>query len=393
MEQMSAIFPTYARFDVTIAAATGCTVKDIHQENYLDCTSGIGVCNLGHRHPAVQRAVEQQLDAYWHTSNLYVQPIQEKVASQLIEQMAGDYVFFANSGAEANEAAIKLARKATGKSHIITCKQSFHGRTFATMTATGQSSIHDGFGPLLTSFSYAAFNDLRDVESKMTDETAAIMIELIQGEGGVIPGEQSFISDVAAICREKNILLIVDEIQTGIGRTGTLFAYEQYGIQPDVVTLAKGLGNGLPIGAMIAKAAYKDVFGPGSHGSTFGGNPLAMAAAQAVLTEMTDSFLDEVKEKGILFNELLVQAIGNNDLVKEIRGVGLMIGIECHTEVAPIIASCIQNGLLVLAAGSNVIRLLPPLTITHEEIATAVTKLTNSFSEIESTLIKGGTTE
>lgn len=390
---MSAILPTYARFDVTIKEATGCMVKDIHHKTYLDCTAGIGVCNLGHRHPAVQKAVEQQLDHYWHTSNLYKQPIQEQVASQLTDQMVGDYVFFANSGAEANEAAIKLARKATGKSHIITCKQSFHGRTFATMTATGQSSIHDGFGPLLASFSYAAFNDMDDVKRQITHDTAAIMIELIQGEGGVIPGEQSFLTEVEAICKENDMLLIVDEIQTGIGRTGTLFAYEQYSLSPDVITLAKGLGNGLPVGAMIAKERYKDAFGPGSHGSTFGGNPLAMAAAQAVLTEMTAPFLNDVQAKGTFFKEELEQSLAHVEMVKDIRGVGLMIGIECHTEVAQVIQACIKNGLLVLAAGPTVIRLLPPLTMTVEEIKKAITLITKSFNEIESTVVTGGTTD
>src|SRR5690625_3505852 len=280
---MSALFPTYKRFNVSVASAEGTTITDVTGKQYLDFGSGISVCNLGHRHPAVQQAVSEQLDKYWHVSNLYEIPLQEKVAQHLTDNSIGDYVFFCNSGAEANEAAIKLARKATGKTKIITFNQSFHGRTYATMSATGQQKIQQGFGPLLETFTYVPYNDLAAFQQALDDNTAAVMLEVIQGEGGVVVSDPEFLQAVAELCEENDVLLMIDEIQTGIGRTGKAFAYEHYGISPDVITLAKGLGNGLPVGAMIAKEKYRDVFGPGSHGTTFGGNPLAMAAAKAVL--------------------------------------------------------------------------------------------------------------
>src|SRR5699024_5781420 len=224
----------------------------------------------------------------------------------ITEDSAGDNVFFCNSGAEANEAAIKLARKVTGKDKIVTFNQSFHGRTFATMAATGQEKVRTGFGPMLESFSYATFNDIDSVKAQLDEHTAAVMLEVVQGEGGVIPASEAFIPELAKLCKEKEILLIIDEIQTGIGRTGKRFGYEHYGIEPDIFTLAKGLGNGLPVGAMVAKKEYADAFGPGSHGSTFGGNPLAMAAAKKVLEIVfTESFLDEVEEKATYLAEQL----------------------------------------------------------------------------------------
>lgn len=370
---MTALFQTYSRFDLSVSEAEGTTVIDTEGKKYLDFGSGIGVNNLGHRHPVVQQAVESQLQKYWHVSNLYHLPIQEEVAKTLTNTSSGDYAFFCNSGAEANEAAIKLARKATGKTKIITFKQSFHGRTFATMSATGQEKIQDGFGPLLESFVYAPFNNIEAVKEVIDSDTAAIMLEVIQGEGGVIAGEPGFIKGVEQLCRENDLLLIVDEIQTGIGRTGKPFAYQDYEISPDVITLAKGLGNGLPVGAMIAKKAYYDVFGPGSHGSTFGGNPLAMAAAKAVLeTIFQDDFLEEVSEKSVYLQEQLQKDIGKLPTVTEIRGKGLMIGIVCKKDISTIIPQLMEKGLLVLSAGPHVIRLLPPLTITKQEIDQAV---------------------
>src|SRR5690625_1922061 len=295
---MSVQLPTYNRYDVSIDRAEGTIVTDVNGKEYLDFGSGIGVNNLGHRHPTVQQAVEAQLNQYWHVSNLYQVPIQEEVAQLLVDHSCGDYVFFCNSGAEANEAAIKLARKATQKNKIISFQQSFHGRTFATMAATGQEKIRAGYGPMLEAFVYATYNDFASVEQLVDHDTAAIMLEVVQGEGGVIPAEESFIKHIAQLCQEKEILLIVDEIQTGIGRTGKRFGYEHYGIEPDIFTLAKGLGNGLPIGTMLAKKEIGDSFGPGAHGSTFGGNPLAMAAAKAVLeTVFTNDFLRAVNDK------------------------------------------------------------------------------------------------
>jgi len=282
-------------------------------------------------------------------------------------------VFFCNSGAEANEAAIKLARKVTGKETIITFQQSFHGRTFATMAATGQEKVREGFGPMLEKFSYATFNDLASVEQLIDENTAAVMLEVVQGEGGVHPADHEFIEGVATLCKKNNILLIVDEIQTGIGRTGKKFGFEHYQIEPDIFTLAKGLGNGLPVGAMVAKAAYKDHFGPGSHGSTFGGNPLAMASANAVLQIVfEDAFLDEVEAKASYLQEKLEKEIAPLASVQAIRQKGMMVGIDCDKSVAPIVTQLLEKGLLVLSAGDTVVRLLPPLIVTEEEIDEAI---------------------
>lgn len=379
---MAAIFPTYNRFDVKVKQAFGTRVTDINGKDYLDFGSGIGVCNLGHRHPDVQTAVEEQLNKYWHVSNLYHHPIQEEVAKKLTENSVGDYVFFCNSGAEANEAAIKLARKATGKTKIITFKQSFHGRTFATMSATGQEKIQVGFGPLLETFVYAPYNDIDAVKEMIDDETAAVMLELVQGEGGVIPADHSFIRELENICKEKSTVLIVDEIQTGIGRTGKRFAYEHYGIKPDIITLAKGLGNGVPVGAMLAIEKFYEAFGPGSHGSTFGGNPLAMAAAKAVLDIAFDEkFLEAVANKSDYLHAQLTERIEDLPIVKSIRGKGMMIGIECAEEISGLIPQLIEKGLLVLAAGPTVIRLLPPLTVTKDEIDQAVSVIRDVLAD------------
>src|SRR5699024_6539221 len=309
-------------------------VKDTSGKEYLDFGSGIGVCNLGHRHPDVQKAVETQLTKYWHVSNLYHVPIQESVAELLTTSSSGSSVSFCNSGAEANEAAIKLARKATGKTKVITFHQSFHGRTFATMAATGQEKVHTGFGPMLESFVYVPFNDIEAVQNTIDGQTAAIMLEVIQGEGGVLDGKLEFIKEIEQLCLANNILLIIDEVQTGIGRTGKPFAYQHYGISPDIITSAKGLANGLPAGAMIAKEHLSSFFGPGSHASTFGGNPVAMAAADAVLQIVFQmDFLNEVKEKGIYLKEQLNKRIGTSSFVSDIRGKGLMVGIECKEDI------------------------------------------------------------
>lgn len=370
------LFPTYNRFDVQVKEAKGTKVIATDGKTYLDFGSGIGVCNLGHRHPAVQEAVERQINQYWHVSNLYEQPIQQEVAALITKNSVGDFVFFSNSGAEANEAAIKLARKHTGKSKIITFKQSFHGRTFATMAATGQDKIREGYGPMLEKFVYATFNDITSVKALIDDETAAVMLEVVQGEGGVYPAEQSFMSELAQVCKENGLLLIIDEIQTGFGRTGKRFGYEHYGIEPDIFTLAKGLGNGLPIGAMVAKAELKGSFGPGSHGSTFGGNPVALAAAKAVLETMfNDAFFNELEQKVNYFTEQLATKIQTLGTVKDIRQKGLMIGIEFNRPAIEVVKELIDLGLLTLVAGENVLRLLPPLTVTETEIDMAIEKI------------------
>jgi len=370
------LFPTYNRFNLEVESAAGTIVKDTSGKEYFDFGAGIGVCNLGHNHPIVKKSVEEQLNKYWHVSNLYKVPIQEKVAELITANSFADYVFFCNSGAEANEAAIKLARKATGKDKIIAFEKSFHGRTFATMAATGQDKVRIGFGSMLPTFVYAVYNDIQSVKDVIDNDTAAVMIELVQGEGGVNIANEDFVNQLVTLCEEHQVLLIIDEIQTGIGRTSKKFAYEHYGIVPDIMTLAKGLGNGIPVGAMAAKKEYGEAFGPGAHGSTFGGNPIAMAAAQAVLSEVfTDSFLENVEQKGQYLYEQLQTKIGKSNKIKDIRRLGLMIGIECHEPVGELVSTLLEKGLIVLSAGDHVIRLLPPLTISKEDIEAAVSKL------------------
>ncbi|WP_412839560.1 acetylornithine transaminase [Bacillus paranthracis] len=369
----SHLFQTYGRRKIEFVKGKGTKVIDNNSKQYLDFTSGIGVCNLGHCHPTVMKAVQEQLYEIWHISNLFTNSLQEEVASLLTENIALDYVFFCNSGAEANEAALKLARKHTEKSLVVTCEQSFHGRTFGTMSATGQNKVKEGFGPLIPSFLHTPFNDIKALEEVMNEEVAAVMIEVVQGEGGVIPADLSFLKAIEALCKKFGSLFIIDEVQTGIGRTGTLFAYEQMGITPHIVTTAKALGNGIPVGAMIGRKELGISFPAGSHGSTFGGNYVAMAAAKEVLQIIKrSSFLKEVKEKGEYVLQKLQEELRHVECIQNIRGKGLMIGIECTHEVASFIEQLEKQGLLVLQAGPNVIRLLPPLIVTNEELKQAV---------------------
>ncbi|MBC1650073.1 acetylornithine transaminase [Listeria booriae] len=368
---MSNLFPTYAKFPIEIVEGKGTVVKDANGKEYLDFTSGIAVCNLGHCNEAVLAAVQQQLTQIWHTSNLFESSIQEQVADKLT---AGSKraVFFCNSGAEANEAALKLAKKHTGCDEIITFQQSFHGRTIATMTATGQGKIHDGFGTLLPGFTYVPYNDLEALEQTISEQTAAVMLEVIQGEGGVIPATTEFLQGASALCAKYGALLIIDEVQTGMGRTGKRFAFEHAGIEPDIFTLAKGLGNGLPVGAMIGKAELAESFGPGVHGSTFGGNKIAMAAADVVIDHIfEEAFLAEVAEKGAYFQALLAEQLPG----VVIRGKGLMFGIELETEAVEVVKSLQEVGVLTLTAGPNVLRILPPLTVTKAELEQVAEKL------------------
>lgn len=378
----SALFPNYKRWELEIVEGKGTKVIDANGTEYLDFVSGIAVCNLGHCHPAVVEAVQAQLQKLWHVSNLFENSLQEEVASLLVANSDGQRVFFCNSGAEANEAAIKLARKHTGKSRILTFHQSFHGRTFATMTATGQEKIHSGFGPLLPTFSYLPFNDAAALEQAMDHEVAAVMVEAVQGEGGVTPAQTEFLQAAEKLCKQYGALLIIDEVQTGIGRTGKAFAYQHYGISPDIITVAKGLGNGIPVGALIGKEELADTFSAGTHGTTFGGNMIAMSAAKAVLENvMQPEFLEGVTEKEAYFMELL-QDVTSLPVVKEVRGKGLMIGIECNTEAAPFVTELQKKGLLVLVAGPNVVRLLPPLTVTKEELETAASAIKEVLGKV-----------
>ncbi|WP_033843287.1 acetylornithine transaminase [Geobacillus sp. FSL W8-0032] len=385
---MSALFPTYNRWKIAVQSAEGTVVTDVNGKRYLDFVSGIAVCNLGHRHPHVQQAIEKQLNQYWHVSNLFTIPIQEEVASLLVAHSAGDCVFFCNSGAEANEAALKLARKHTGRHKVITFQQSFHGRTFATMAATGQEKVHSGFGPLLPEFIHLPFNDVAALKEAMSDEIAAVMLEVVQGEGGVRPVDPAFLQTAAELCQTYGALLIIDEVQTGIGRTGKPFAYQHFGIEPDIMTVAKGLGSGIPVGAMIGKAFLQESFGLGVHGSTFGGNPIAMAAAKATLEVVFDpAFLQEVQEKGSYLLGRLNEALSPLDIVTDVRGLGLLVGVECQMDVGPLLPLIHESDLLVLPAGPKVIRLLPPLVVTKAEIDRAVEMLAAVLKNAEASAV------
>ena len=375
---MSKLFQNYKRTELEFVKAEGTYLFDQDGQKYLDFSSGIGVTNLGF-HPQIKAALAQQVDAIWHSPNLYQSSLQEEVAEKLIGTY--DYLaFFCNSGAEANEAAIKLARKATGKQEIISFIDSFHGRTFGAMSATGQDKIKEGFGDLVPHFSYATYNDLDSVKALVTNETAAVMLELVQGESGVLPAQSDFVKGLAAFCQEKGILLIVDEVQTGMGRTGKLFAFEHYGILPDIVSLAKGLANGVPAGAILGRSQLGSAFSYGSHGSTFGGNKLAMAAASASLDLLkADGFLAAVQERGQLLLTELREALHDKKSVQDIRGLGYMIGIETTGDLPDLVAKARAKGLIILTAGTNVIRLLPPLTITNDQIHQAVSILSDVF--------------
>ncbi|WP_303982544.1 acetylornithine transaminase [Niallia circulans] len=365
---MSHLFPTYSKWEIEPESAQGSYLYSKNGGVYLDFTSGIGVCNLGHCHPEVKDAVEQQLNKFWHVSNLFPLEVQEKAAEILTNASGLDLVFFANSGAEANEAAIKLARKATGKTKILTFQQSFHGRTFATMSATGQDKIKQGYGPMLETFEYIPFNDLNALKEQLTEDVAAVMLEIVQGEGGIYVASQEFLQGVEAICKEKGVLLLIDEIQTGMGRTGKAFAFQHFGIKPDIISVAKGMANGIPTGAIVADGKLKEFFGPGSHGTTFGGNPLAMAAAIKTMEIIFEpAFLEAVEKKSEWVFSLLKEKLAGNQHVKDIRGLGLMIGIELDIPVASILGELRKEGLIVLNAGEKVIRLLPSLNTSQED--------------------------
>ena len=379
---MTYLFENYKRAPIEFVKAEGSYLIDSEGKAYLDFSSGIGVTNLGF-HPQVQQALIQQAGRIWHSPNLYLSSLQEQVAQEL----AGSYdylAFFCNSGAEANEAAIKLARKATGKQGIITFQQSFHGRTFGAMAATGQDKIKEGFGDGVPHFSYAVYNDLASVEKLVNQDTAAVMLELVQGESGVRPAEEAFVKNLADFCQREGILLIVDEVQTGMGRTGQLYSFEHYGIIPDIVTLAKGLANGLPAGALLGKSSLAPAFGPGSHGSTFGGNKLSMATALETLNIMKETgFMEEVRSKSAILLEQLQLAFKDHPKISAVRGLGMMIGIETSASLSKVVEAARQKGLIILTAGENVIRLLPPLTISKEEIQQGIAILKEVFSEVD----------
>lgn len=375
---MTNLFPNYARKDFEIVEGVGSYLIDDQDRRYLDFTSGIGVVNLGYGNEAVEDALIRQAKRLMHTPNLYQNQLQETVAHVLGKENYSAY--FCNSGAEAIEAAIKLARKATNRSKIITFVQSFHGRTYGAMSATGQAAVHQGFAPLVPDFVYVDYNDRDGIDQQMDQNTAAVIVEVIQGEGGIILAEKEWLQEIEKRCRENGSLLIIDEIQTGMGRTGSLYAFQQMDIEPDIFTLAKGLGNGFPVGAMLGKQELGKYFGPGSHGTTFGGNKMAMAVAAEVVRQIDQpEFLEDVQKKGTYLLETLKKIVSPK--IKEVRGRGLMIGIELQQgfSVEDIIKDLEKAGLLTLKAGKNVLRLLPPLTISMKEIDEGIEKIKKVF--------------
>ncbi|MFC0211089.1 acetylornithine transaminase [Paenibacillus chartarius] len=370
------LFPNYSKYPITLVKGEGSRLWDDQGKEYIDLMCGVAVTNLGHKPAKVTAKLHEQLDQLWHVSNLFHIPNQYRLAQLLTDNSCADHVFFCNSGAEANEAAIKLARRyyqkvlgIQGKYEIITFQQSFHGRTLATLTATGQEKVKEGFHPLPEGFTTLPYNDIAALQGAVSDKTAAIFLELVQGEGGIHSADPAFMAEIVRLCEKHDVLLILDEIQTGVGRTGKLFAYEHYGIEPDIFTLAKGLGSGFPIGAVLGKAKIKDAFAPGSHGSTFGGNLLATAAGIATMeTMLEDNVPQRARELGELAVTHLKSKLEGNPLVVDVRGKGLLIGIECTTAVGDIVNDIHRHGALVITAGTNVMRLVPSLLISREEL-------------------------
>ncbi len=376
-ESAKAFMPTYARFDFAPIRGEGACLYDEKGRKFIDFTSGIGVNALGYGHPAWVKAVSEQAASFQHISNLYYSESQTRLAKKLTEASGFAGVFLSNSGAEANECAIKLARKYSydkygqGRGTIVTLENSFHGRTLSTLKATGQADFHKYFHPFPEGYAYTQVNDIGALKEALTGDVCALVLELIQGEGGVLPLDSSFVKAARELSEERDILLIFDEVQTGIGRTGKLFAFEHLGVRPDILTSAKGLGNGLPLGACLCVEKLKNVFGPGDHGSTFGGNPVACAGACVVLDSLTAEFLADVLSKG----RLLAKMLTDLPAVEELRGMGLMLGIKLKgIEAKKLAVACVEEGLLVLTA-KEYLRLLPPLTISVEEIEEGMERL------------------
>jgi len=365
-----AVLPTYARADITVVRGDGCRVWDYEGGEYLDFVAGIAVVGLGHCAPAPLAAAREQLERLWHASNLYWTEPMLRLASLLADRFEGGRSFFCNSGAEANEAALKIARKATGRTRIVALEGGFHGRTLGSLSATGQPAKWEGFGPLVPGVSFAKPNDVESLEAALAPagDTALVLLEPILGEGGVIPLEREFAQATAERAREIGALLCVDEVQAGMGRTGTFFAFEQLGIEPDLVTLAKGLANGLPMGALLAGERAAPGFVPGDHGSTFGGNPVVAAAACATVESIDDELLRHVRERG----EQLASGLGGLPGVQDVRGRGLLLGATLDRPVGPVVDAARAQGLLVLSAGSDVLRLTPPLVVSADEVDQAL---------------------
>lgn len=387
---MQYIMNTYGIRNIALIRGQGLKVWDAEGKEYLDFVGGIAVNLLGHCHPAVVEAINHQSQTLIHVSNLYYIEPQVKLAELLCRISFADKCFFCNSGAEANEAAIKLARKYTklnidpDKYEIITMLGSFHGRTLAAITATGQPKYHQGFEPLVPGFVYATFNDLASVKQKINQHTCAIMLEPLQGESGVHSATPEFLSGIRQLCTEHNLLLIYDEVQCGLGRTGKMFAYELYGIPPNIMTLSKGLGGGVPIGAMLTTDKIAAGFAPGNHASTFGGNPLATAAAVATMQTILDQKLaDNAAKQGEYFYQQLSQLKKKYSFITEIRGKGLLLGIQLDREGKPFVVKCAEKGLLINCAAEKVLRFLPPLIVNQQHIDMAITILDQVFAEVK----------
>lgn len=381
------IMNTYGRFEIEIQKGEGCYLYDQNDKGYLDLCAGIAVNTLGYNHARLSQELKSQIEHIMHTSNYYYTRPQVEAAKLLVEHSPFDKVFFCNSGTEANEAAIKLARK-HGKSidqekyQIISMHNSFHGRSYGSLSATGQEKYQSAFTPIVPGFDYAKFNDIESLKGVVSHKTCAVILEVIQGEGGVQVADYHYMKQVRKLCDEHQALLIIDEVQTGMGRCGSLFAFSQFSIVPDVVTLAKGLGGGLPIGAMLCKEEFA-VLGRGDHGTTFGGNPLVTTAAKVVLEELIKKdLIAQVQLVGAYLENQLSMLEVECPMIKEVRGKGLMQGIELKCPAQPIIAKCLEEGMLVVGAGEYVIRLLPPLIITIPEIDKAIQILEKVMGEV-----------
>jgi acetylornithine/N-succinyldiaminopimelate aminotransferase len=380
------IAKTYKRFPIVITKGKGCSLWDTEGKKYIDFVSGIAVCNLGHAHPKVSEALSKQADILLHVSNLYYTEPQIELACRLTENSFADRVFFCNSGAEANEAAIKLARKyfkdkgEKERYRIVTMEKSFHGRTMATLSATGQEKIRKGFEPILEGFDHIPFNDIDALQKSIGPSTCAVLLEPIQGEGGVRCPDPDYLKAVRRLCDETEVLLIFDEIQTGMGRTGKFFAYEHFGIEPDIMTLAKALANGLPIGAMLAREEVAEVFGPGSHASTFGGTPIVTAASvQVVKVLLEENIIDHCARMGAYFKERLSGLKAKHESIVDVRGMGLLLGMKLEMEGDTIVKSCMEKGFLINCIQGNILRFIPPLIIEKEEIDALVACLDEIF--------------
>ncbi|MBI5894414.1 MAG: acetylornithine transaminase [Deltaproteobacteria bacterium] len=379
---------TYSRFPIVIVRGSGCKVWDIDGKEYLDFVAGLAVCNLGHCHPNVVQAIQEQAAKLIHISNLYYIEPQARLAELLCGYSFANKAFFCNSGAEANEAAIKLARKyfkdkGESRFQIITMEKSFHGRTMATLAATGQKKIQMGFEPLLEKFIYVPFNDVNAVKNSITSQTCAVMVEPIQGEGGVNIPSDNYLLDLKALCKDKGILLIFDEVQVGMGRTGKLFAYENYGVKPDIMTLAKGLAGGVAIGAMLATDEVAKSFVPGAHASTFGGNPLATAAGiAAIKTICGEKILENCEGIGSYMLNELNKFKKQYPFIKEVRGKGLMIGMELDIAGADIVKKCLEKGLLINCTADKILRFIPPLIVTKSDVDRCINILKSVFDSM-----------